>query len=391
MSAPVTVAYRRGTWRTRAPGETLATIEPLLPRCGITRCAEVTWLDRVGIPVFCAIRPTAAVLQVANGKGIDRESAMVSALMEAIELFHAENPLPERLSRASAADLAARGRPYLAPGELPGCAAHGYRGDRFELEWVAGEDLNTGEAVQVPAGAVYFHRLPSLHVTTTNGLASGNHPVEATLHALYELIERDAAAALQAGGRIPIRERCQVLDPATVDDPDLAELLRRVRECGSRVVALRVPSRVPVHTFWAVLLDERSGISGSTFNTGWGTHGDAAVALSRALTEAVQSRATMIHGAREDALLKPVYSSAADARNSKAFGFFRDLPGDTPWSDLRAPGLPLGDDLEADLQVLLAALDEAGVQRVVCCDLTLPEIGVPVTKVLAPGLGLRHG
>src|SRR4026208_582474 len=54
---------------------------------GITRVTNVTRLDRVGIPVFCSIRPDAqrGSLCVNAGKGLTEEEACVGAYMEAIE------------------------------------------------------------------------------------------------------------------------------------------------------------------------------------------------------------------------------------------------------------------------------------------------------------------
>ena len=57
---------------------------------GISRLADVTGLDRIGIPVVMACRPNARSLAVSQGKGLDRDAARASALMEAIELYHAE-------------------------------------------------------------------------------------------------------------------------------------------------------------------------------------------------------------------------------------------------------------------------------------------------------------
>ena len=84
--------YTSGAHRLINPAQTLAKIKPHLPAMGITRCANVTGLDRIGIPVYCAIRPNGADLQVSNGKGINHQAAQVSALMEGIEIFHAETP-----------------------------------------------------------------------------------------------------------------------------------------------------------------------------------------------------------------------------------------------------------------------------------------------------------
>src|SRR5262249_53735625 len=87
-SAPAT--YQFGTRRAVPPQETLLRIRPLLPRAGITRLADITGLDWVGLPVYQAIRPTSRNVSVSQGKGLTRAQAQVSALMESLEGFHAE-------------------------------------------------------------------------------------------------------------------------------------------------------------------------------------------------------------------------------------------------------------------------------------------------------------
>lgn len=390
MSA-VTTSYHQGTWRLCSPEDTLARISPHLQRCGITRCADVTQLDNMGVPVYCAIRPTAAVLQVSNGKGLTHASAKVSALMEGIEFFHCENPDPSHLQVNSMRALRAAGSAFVEPATIAGFLDNSYCSDDYQMEWTSAQSLMTGDTVQVPASAVFFHREPSLHMTTTNGLASGNHLLEATLHGLYELIERDAAAGLLGQARIPIKEKCKVMDLASVDDPDLQHLAQMATHTGSRLVLLWVESAIPIYTFWAILMNEQSWISGSTFNTGWGTHVDPSVAASRAITEAIQSRVTMIHGAREDALIKPVFRKAQDVWGSKAFQYFMNLAADTDWAQL-AHGVPGVDkDLARTLELLLDQLVAAGHPEVLRCDLTKPDINIPVVRLVAPTLRLRVG
>ena len=57
---------------------------------GITRIANVTGLDRIGIPVVMVCRPNARSIAVSQGKGLDMDAAIVSGLMESAELYHAE-------------------------------------------------------------------------------------------------------------------------------------------------------------------------------------------------------------------------------------------------------------------------------------------------------------
>src|SRR5215213_7749031 len=83
--------YQFGTQRAVAPSETLRRIRPLLPGAGITRLADVTGLDWIGLPVYQAIRPNSRNISVSQGKGVTRTQAKVSALMESLESFHAEH------------------------------------------------------------------------------------------------------------------------------------------------------------------------------------------------------------------------------------------------------------------------------------------------------------
>jgi Cytidylate kinase/YcaO cyclodehydratase, ATP-ad Mg2+-binding len=84
-------SFRAGTHRVRSPAETWEWLRELLPRAGITRVADVTALDRIGIPVWQAVRPASRNLSVSQGKGATPEAARVSAAMEAVELWHAED------------------------------------------------------------------------------------------------------------------------------------------------------------------------------------------------------------------------------------------------------------------------------------------------------------
>ncbi|CAM2064494.1 YcaO-like family protein [Sulfidibacter corallicola] len=383
--------FRHGACRLISPDRTLARIGPKLEACGITRCAEVTGLDEAfGVPTFCAIRPRALVLQTSNGKGLTREAAQVSALMEAIELHHAEFPDLSRLRFASEAELVAAGLRTLSPRVIDGSLSRHWRRNA-RLEWIEGRTLNSAtagsalsdSAIWVPAGAATF-REPTWHRTTSNGLASGNHIVEAELHALYELLERDALAGLQVAGRLAVRERCAVIDPTSVTHHRIAPILEAVRQVGCKVVLLWVPARVARHVIWAALLDSRPFASVSTLNTGAGCHHDLDVALARALTEAIQSRLSFIHGGREDIVEKPAFSGSVSTE-TPAWRFFDGLVGNTPFATLRDT-CPQFSDLGVARDDLLDRLGSAVVAQPIAVDLTRPELAIPVVKVLVPGL-----
>jgi len=379
--------FTAGTHRIATPQATLARIAPVLHACGITRCTSVTHLDHLGVPVYCAIRPAGLVLQVANGKGMTRESARVSALMEAIEMHHAEHPVPAGLRRASEAELVAEGATVIGPRELAGWS-DGYAAPDFRFEWIRGESLTDGTLIWAPASAACFARTPAPVITDSNGLASGNHLLEASLHALYELLERDALAQVSENGRLRVRERCRNIDLASIPDAALHGLVHRIEQRQSKVVLLWVPSRVAVHTFWAILLNRLPDAPVSTLNLGAGCHCDPVVAAARAVTEAAQSRLTFIHGAREDRTSKPV-DRATQVQTSPAYRFFDRLPADTAWNTLPGVADRTTRDLEQAHAWLIGELRTAG-QRLWRFDLTQVDIGIPVVKIIAPGLDFNR-
>ena len=84
VSAPKT--YFRGTHRSVSPAETLCRFGTRLSEFGITRLADITGLDSIGLPVYVAIRPNSRNLSTSQGKGSDHDSAKASAMMESIRI-----------------------------------------------------------------------------------------------------------------------------------------------------------------------------------------------------------------------------------------------------------------------------------------------------------------
>ena len=84
------IAHAVGTLRTRSPEATMAAIRPSLQDWGVTRVAMVQDLDRSPVAVAQAIRPNATTIATSQGKGLSVALARCSAVMEAIELAHAE-------------------------------------------------------------------------------------------------------------------------------------------------------------------------------------------------------------------------------------------------------------------------------------------------------------
>jgi ribosomal protein S12 methylthiotransferase accessory factor len=378
MSAPIPVVYSEGTHRSVAPEETLHRILPLLPAMGITRVADITGLDRLGISTSCTVRPAARLIQIANGKGLSSISAKVSAIMEAVEDWHAEFP-EASFRNASAAELIREGDAIVRASELPRCRTDLHLSDQRMIDWVRGEQLPEGQPVWLP-GCSAFLIEPMLLNGDSNGLASGNHIVEATLHALYEVIERDAIARLTRGGLVLPSGQSRFIDLDTLPSGPLTMLHARVRKADVSLRLIRVETWAPVSTFWAVLVDPQSPFACTSVNFGQGSHLSPTVAALRAITEAAQSRLTFIHGSRED-LQRDSYEFGETHRRVRAF--FEGQSGDLPWTEMADHS---SGDLSQDLETVLQGLCSAGFNRIYRVNLTNPRFGIPVVKLLVPGL-----
>ena len=91
--------YFYDTHRALMPDETLVEVEKLKEKVGITRIEDITALDKLNIPIYSASRPGAkeGAVSVYTGKGLTREQARVSVIMEAIERYSAEIKAKDRV------------------------------------------------------------------------------------------------------------------------------------------------------------------------------------------------------------------------------------------------------------------------------------------------------
>jgi ribosomal protein S12 methylthiotransferase accessory factor len=369
---------RREEGRAVSAAETLARIEPLTKVAGITRVADITGLDRIGIYVFSSIRPTAqgGAISVYNGKGLTPEQAKVSAIMEGIERYCAE--VHDRtLRRELAASAVRKGgldpRSLILPMGAEAQLPYG------TVAWTPAFDLE-GREVMVPANAVFHPYVPKgdlmLFRSSTNGLASGNTVEEAALHGLMEVIERDAWSISEAKRSFP-----GGIDASGSDK--VSKVLDMFTSKGVEVHLKDLTSDVGVPTVAAAADDVRLQDAG-LLNLGIGTDMDAESAALRALVEVAQSRLTQIHGARED---------TTKADSSRLLGYEKMKKLNSLWFSPEKKvsrieemvSLEKGDALD-DLLLVQQKLAAAGVGRVHIADLSRAEIGMPVVRVIVPGL-----
>jgi ribosomal protein S12 methylthiotransferase accessory factor len=338
--------------------------------CGVTRLADVTGLDRLGLPVWQAVRPAGRSLSVHQGKGASPEAAKMGALCEAIEAHCAEQAVADG--------------PQCAFADLPQAERASEIGDYCKIrtivpedeqaiQWCRATDFATGGPQYLPHELVsldYTRGLPSFFERASNGLGAGASEADALSTSLCELIERDAVGEWQRLDR-PARVATLVrLDTIPF------EWFKSWRErLGSLDIALQV-FRLDSLVGVPVLLCMIGGCEefGPAYRRFYGTaaDGDAELALFKALAEAIQSRLTLIAGVRDD--IMPSYYARPRPRPAGM-----ELAGRQVWDE--AEPTACSPDLIAQR---LASL---GYRRIAVKRLDDGLEGVAVTKAFVPGLG----
>lgn len=370
--------YTKDTHRVVPPEETLERVEKLLPGIGVTRVAEISGLDRIGIPVYSAIRPASAkgAISVYAGKGATPVEAKVSVMMEAIERYSSEFQKEDKKRIvAGTYESVSNGKTAIEPESLilPGKLL-----PNVKMDWIDGFDLIHKKEVLLPCNAVFHPYLSSVRLfrSNTNGLASGNTLEEAIFHALMEVVERDALSISEATRR-PGQEIV-----LTEKDGLAYDLYKKFQEARVAVKLWYLPTDSGIPTVLAAT-DDTELMDPAMLVMGVGTHMDARIAVLRAITEVAQSRATQIQGAREDTDREKISRSIgyermkrinrylyADGKETISMGELPDLSTDSHKGDI-----------EKAVKLLKGIVDD-----VIVTDLTRKNVGVPVVRVTVPGL-----
>jgi ribosomal protein S12 methylthiotransferase accessory factor len=423
-AVPVELASRKVTFlqdgghRTRTPEQTMREYERLVsPITGVVTALEPVQNGDGPAHVYMAGHNPVFKMEnldflkrslrhASAGKGALESQARASALCEAIERYSGERTGSEVVVTASFAQMQERfGSNAIHPNEvmlyserqLAERETWKARKSMFNrvvepldasvaIDWTPVWSLTHGRHKHLPTQLLYFRSKASASCDAfycmgcSNGNASGNNLEEAVLQGFCELVERDATALWWYN-----RLRKPAVAVESFDEPYLLDLIAYYRSLGRDAWALDITSDLGIPAFAAVSRLCSGREEGILF--GLGCHLDARIALHRAFSEMNQMLG-LSQGGDEDRFVVEDEETLSWLRTAT----LANQPYMAPDETVAArriedyPRLHSGDLLE-DIGLCRRIVEERGME-VLVLDQTRPDVGMPVAKVIVPGL--RH-
>ena len=377
------IKYFKGTHRVMAPSETIEINQDKLNTAGITRIADITDLDRIGLPIYTAIRPTAeeGAVSIYGGKGISKDHAKASAMMEGFERYSAERKDYDETITATLCEIEELGE-YIDPKSLNLPKEFEKKDIRdLNLEWSKSKDIISGEEYYIPTNAIfhpYTHEndINSLFKSNTNGLASGNILEEAILHGMFEVIGRDAWSIFEL-----THKNYAQIDVNSIESEIINDTVEKFESEGIKIKLMDFTADIKIPTI-AASADDTVTKDAGLLTLGMGTHLDPEVAVLRALTEVAQSRATQINGAREDTV-RADFSREAGYERMKRINkyYFKQEEEQIKLSDIKNKSTS---SITKDIEIVKNELINNDIEKILYVDLTRPELDVSVVRVVIP-------
>ncbi|GAA1981061.1 TOMM precursor leader peptide-binding protein [Nocardiopsis rhodophaea] len=251
--------------------------------------------------------------------------------------------------------------------------------DDAEMDWTPVWSLTEERHRLLPTAMLYFNAPEGTDRVTvradSNGNAAGTSVEDAVVQGALELVERDAAAIWWYN-----RTRQPGVDLAAFGDPWLDRMRDVYADIGREFWVLDTTSDLGVPAMAAV--SRRTGGPREDIMFGFGAHFDPRVALRRAVTEMNQLMPAVLDGTHrwDDPDAARWWNEArADGHPYLRPDPARRLLGP---ADYRRADRP---DLADDVAALRDLLAERGLEMLVL-DQTRPDVGLPVVKVVVPGL-----
>jgi len=325
------------------------------------------------------------------GKGSTAEQGEASALMEAMERYSGifqgdEIRVAKRFTDFAPGDA-------IAPNEAMLFSEAQFAQDRtliadaieartlperfdpsMKIDWSPVWSMRDRRFRYLPTSFLYFfYRGPAEINADSNVCAAGNTLAEAIVQGFLELVERDCYAMWWYN-----RLQRPEVDLDQFDDSYVRQMRAQLAENGRRLWVLDVTNDLGIPSYVAIVLWMDNGQENIEF--GSGAHFDPRIAMLRALTELNQFLSIALMGGGD---------GKKDTLDGTTPFRLQDHAYLAPAGASVAPPVSTFNRLDTRQQVMTCvdAVGRAGLDFLVL-DQTRPDIGVPVARVIVPGM--RH-
>ncbi len=341
-----------------------------------------------------------------GGKGVTDAQARASGLCEAIERYSGYFRGYEPRRRARLAQL---GEHAIHPHTLMQFSARQYRerarwnatesrfnrvplpfDDDAVIDWSPVRALGSSDVRFVPTALVYY-AYPAAPQQTffradSNGNAAGNCVEEAILQGFLELAERDAMALWWYN-----RVRRPGVDLDSFDHPYPQRMRSYLARHERQLLVLDITNDLGIPAFCA--LSRRTTRWPERIIMGFGAHLDPTIALLRSITE-LNQMLTWVIGTEiglqpEDVITDPEARAWVNEASFERDPYLCPDPS-VPATTMSDFTRVCGDDLRDDVEHCRQIVERLGTEMLVL-DQTRADIGMPVVKVIVPGLRHCHG
>ena len=393
------IFYKETGSYTISPQATIERAKPVLQKIGAVKVELIDTKFTDGVPIFrineafikpiChrqACRWALPPSPLNNpprecfGKGMTLQQSEASALMEAIERYCAQQFLFSSTVHASYEEVC---NDAISPSEFnfPSLPLKCQRcqeklnGCFQELvkvceEWSWGFSLIKGKPILIPSALVYYPYISknkeSFMLNDTGGLSAGNTIEEAILQGIAEVIERDALYHTFNLNNLKSMRIVNLRDIKNLHiEKFITEIIPPDKIFSFQLLNKKLKLNIP--TFVAFICYQKG--NKRNYFGGSGTNLDQEVGLLRALTELEQQKV------RQKAFVEFDRDDLVCHNNFKTEGtrFFEE-------THLRSTG-----NVKKDIQIYLGRISRIN-SDVIVVNLTHPDIGIPVVRVIIPKL-----
>lgn len=314
-----------------------------------------------------------------HGKGMTKDQAMASAVMEYLE----------RVSYLNFDYLGDKGYNLSSYNDMKRNFDIGFMESIFDvvyvedkdkyssiikgipMHWVSGFSLTNNSEVPYPLNWNNLYQ-------TSNGLAAGNTREEAICQGICEVIERHNIGAITLPD---MKVKTELINNDSIENELVEQFIKYLNGVGIDVYIFNVVYDVEIPTIMACCVDHNPPNENLSIGCGYGTHPDPVKAIIRAITEYIQFREGMLVPGASDI-------SFNTKKGNWQYKFeidYQELINNSPRVDCSSLPNLSSIDIRDEIYSIIDVLRKSNYE-VIVIDKTHPGMKIPVVRIFIPDM-----